>query len=243
VGERLKEVVMPLDSQTNGEATGLMRAVTNAADGVFVLDRDRRYVYCSESCARITGLDRGQIVGTQCRCFDMTSCRDAQGRSLAGALCPGLSVFEGNVPYARQRMTLTHLHGHSVPVETLYLPLYDAHGTVASVLGVVRPLGPDAPHEKGATDWSTIETVGSLTPQEASRRALEEIERTTSAADQAEAGSLLDAILRNVERQEILVALRRAGGQRASAARELGITRSRLYRRMVALHIDPRSDV
>lgn len=47
----------------------------------------------------------------------------------------------------------------------------------------------------------------------------------------------LDHILWNVERKEILKALQRTGGRRTLAARLLGISRSRLYRRMDALGI------
>ncbi len=56
-----------------------------------------------------------------------------------------------------------------------------------------------------------------------------------------EAGSRpLDEVLATIERREILNALQRADGQRTMAARLLGISRSRLYRRMEALGIDPR---
>jgi len=50
----------------------------------------------------------------------------------------------------------------------------------------------------------------------------------------------LDTILNTIERREIVSALKRTSGQRTLAARELGISRSRLYRRMEALGIDPR---
>ncbi len=50
----------------------------------------------------------------------------------------------------------------------------------------------------------------------------------------------LDRILSTIERREIVNALSRANGQRTLAARLLGISRSRLYRRMEALGIDPR---
>ena len=53
----------------------------------------------------------------------------------------------------------------------------------------------------------------------------------------------LDDVLASVERQAILTALRRAGGQRSQAARAMSISRSRLYRRMEALGIHPREDV
>ena len=55
-------------------------------------------------------------------------------------------------------------------------------------------------------------------------------------------GNSLDHLLSVVERKEILRALRRAGGRRTVAARLLGISRSRLYRRMDALviiHAEP----
>lgn len=50
----------------------------------------------------------------------------------------------------------------------------------------------------------------------------------------------LDTILNTIERREIVSALSRTSGQRTLAAKELGISRSRLYRRMEALGIDPR---
>lgn len=53
-------------------------------------------------------------------------------------------------------------------------------------------------------------------------------------------GGSLDTILHTIERREIVSALKRTSGQRTLAAKELGISRSRLYRRMEALGIDPR---
>lgn len=57
-----------------------------------------------------------------------------------------------------------------------------------------------------------------------------------SAADQP---VQLDARLADIERQTILDAIRRARGQRNLAARLMGISRSRLYRRMDVLGIKP----
>ena len=48
----------------------------------------------------------------------------------------------------------------------------------------------------------------------------------------------LDQILNEIEKREILGALHRAGGERTQAAKMLGISRSRLYRRMELLGID-----
>ncbi len=50
----------------------------------------------------------------------------------------------------------------------------------------------------------------------------------------------LDEILISIETREIVGALKQVQGQRTQAAKLLGISRSRLYRRMEALGIDPR---
>ncbi len=51
----------------------------------------------------------------------------------------------------------------------------------------------------------------------------------------------LDEILMSIETREIVGALKQVHGQRTQAAKLLGISRSRLYRRMEALGIDPRT--
>ena len=51
----------------------------------------------------------------------------------------------------------------------------------------------------------------------------------------------LDDVLTIIEKREILAALHLAGGQRTRAARLLSISRSRLYRRMEALGIEPKT--
>lgn len=53
---------------------------------------------------------------------------------------------------------------------------------------------------------------------------------------------LLDQIIEDVERKAIKNALAAAGGQRNKAAELMGISRSRLYRRMEALGIDPKAN-
>jgi len=47
----------------------------------------------------------------------------------------------------------------------------------------------------------------------------------------------LDKLLQDVEKSAILFALRETGGNRSDAARVMGISRSRLYRRLDALKI------
>ncbi len=72
--------------------------------------------------------------------------------------------------------------------------------------------------------------------------------KVTAPKDTPRAGSVgtvanksLDEILTSIEIREIVSALKQVHGQRTQAAKLLGISRSRLYRRMEALGIDPRS--
>lgn len=71
-------------------------------------------------------------------------------------------------------------------------------------------------------------------------RGFEEREHLTVHTDNQNREGSLDRILTSIEKREILSALNRTQGQRTQAARLLGISRSRLYRRMEALDIDPR---
>lgn len=64
-------------------------------------------------------------------------------------------------------------------------------------------------------------------------------ERPTNVPREAGESLLLDPHLNQVEREAIFRALGAAGGQRNKAAKLMGISRSRLYRRMDALGIDP----
>ena len=65
--------------------------------------------------------------------------------------------------------------------------------------------------------------------------------RADSAGGVGDGNFSLDDILSVVEKQEIVAALRRNHMQRTLAARSLSVSRSRLYRRMGALGINPRN--
>jgi DNA-binding NtrC family response regulator len=120
--------------------------------------------------------------------------------------------------------------------------MYDENGSVAYVVGILRDVTETLAREDQtlsmtgdtvAADFdTTIGTLDSLT---------EEGSGMNSRDASGEAGNRpLDDVLTSIERREILAALRRANGQRTLAAQLLRISRSRLYRRMEALGIDPR---
>lgn len=215
-------------TNTAANEIALNDVLRNALDGLFVLDRERRFVLFSDGCERITGYGRGSVIGTQCHCHELTECRDEHGRSLSGALCPSLRVFNGEVPAVRQHMSVEHRDGHTVWVETTYSPMHGKDGSIECVVGFLRDVS-DSREGLGAS------TMG--TTSQSNRQST----YAGGGGSDAQAGDRpLDDILNSIEKREILTALRRANGQRTLAAQLLRISRSRLYRRMEALGIDPR---
>lgn len=126
-------------------------------DGVFVLNAERRFVLFNKACERLTGFTASEVLGTGCRCSDLTHCQDEQGRSLAGLLCPGLAVFRGDADSARQRMRITTRSGEPRWVETQYTTIRDGDGRALCILGVVRD-NSDA-HEREGEWRQTIEEL------------------------------------------------------------------------------------
>lgn len=212
---------MPLPPTSH--ALSLDKALQNALDGVFVVDRERRVLLFNAGCERITGYPASEIVGRQC--VEFMNCHDAQGRPLWGALCPTRALYDGSTDSLRQRMQIRRGDGADVWVETIYTPVRDRMGTVECILGVVR----DISESKEREDDLRAE-ISHLRDRPAAPAA---------AAPDGSGEFQLDARLAQLEREVILKALRAARWHRNKAAELMKISRSRLYRRMEALGIRP----
>lgn len=217
----------------------LASLMKHSIDGVFVLDRARKCVLFSDACEKITGFTKSSVVGAQCRCFDIMNCKDDFGRSLSGVLCPGLHVLEGNVPHARQQMEIQHPSGRQVVVETTYSPIRNEQGEITHVIGVMRDLSDIIENEK---DLREVARKLSFEPSSnmSEPKSIATHELNADPGNAVIGDGSLDGMLAAIEKREILSALQRSRSQRTLAARDLGISRSRLYRRMEALGIDPR---
>lgn len=245
-----------MPSNLPATAMSVDRLLRNATDGVFVLDRDRQFVLFNEACERITGYKAPELVGNECLCTQALNCHDEHGRPLAATLCPVKSLFEGSADSARQRMQIRRKDGSTVWVETVYTPVHNGAGAVESVLGVMRDVsevkckedglmeelaalrqqlengnGKPRPGMAPASGSTTVHSEGTSDPADKLAESDE--------ASRRERALLLDPALAHVERQTIRRALQAANWQRNKAARFMGISRSRLYRRMEALGIDP----
>ena len=217
-------------------AVALDAAIRDAADGVFVIDRNRQVVFASEAWQRITGNESSAALGSSCACHDLLECTDMQGRRLEGVLCPAQRILNGEISGYRQRMSIRRPDGERVCVETTYAPISADNGDVSGVVAIMRDVSEsiECEPEPVAAAQQGRATAGVSSDSEVATSAFGSLPGNGS-----EMG-VLDNKLSLLERGEILGALLGTRGQRTLAAQRLGISRSRLYRRMEALGIDPR---
>ncbi len=236
-----------MNGTTSMATISLEQVLSNALDGVFVVDRRRRYVHFNAGCERITGYRSTEVLGRDCQCGEMVSCRDDYGRPLWGALCPTREVFDGTRDSARQRMQLRRKDGIPVWVETIYTPVRDQNGHVECVLGVIRDMSESKTREDELRD--EFLTALQEAREASSQPSSSELTHSTtvpiqhdlhlSCGDTGDSSLELDRAIESVERAVISKALRAANWHRNKAAELMGISRSRLYRRMEALGINP----
>ncbi|MFH1416879.1 MAG: PAS domain S-box protein [Planctomycetota bacterium] len=211
------------------------RLLSRARDGVFVIDRDRRIVLFNEAMERLTGYTFEEVADKDCLCYDLLECKDEHGRVLSAALCPAKDLLEGTRDSARQRLQIRRKGGTYIHVEIVYSRVADSSDSADYVLGVARDVTDAFGRELDLR--REIETLRGRSDQPAASP-----DPRQSAAPQQSTGELLlDPLLAHYEREAIMRAMRAANWQRNKAAQLMGISRSRLYRRMEALGIDPRN--
>jgi len=102
--------------------------VENLADGVYLVDRDRKITYWNRGAERISGYRSQDVVGH--RCYDnILGHVDAQGNSVCHSACPLAQTMDDGAP--REVSTwLKHADGHREPVRVRTAPVRDASGQI-----------------------------------------------------------------------------------------------------------------
>jgi len=219
-----------MSADTPSGTNSIDNILRGASDGIFVIDHSRRFTLFNAACERITGLKLADLVDSDCLCYENLNCYDESGQPLTPERCPLKKLFDGDAESLRQRIRIRRGDGSQLWIDTAYSSIRNGSGEVDCVLGVMR----DVTGTKAREDYLQNELSGL-------REKLQHIAEK-KAAGITPAGQdslLLDQILAQVEREAIQRALRTANWQRNKAARLMGISRSRLYRRMEALGIDP----
>ncbi len=201
-------------------------------DGVCIINSDRRFVWVNEAFERLLGSSTDRIVGTDCCCDDIVECRDEYERPLNGFLCPVQPILNGEQPSVRQRMQIRRPDGSRLWIETIYSRMA-LNGQGDYVVGVARDVT-----ESVEREHDMVRVVDELRRQGPQHGGIPASGART-APQPPDTNMKLDESLARMERDVILRALESAGWHRNKAARLMGISRSRLYRRMEALGIDP----
>ncbi|HVP09863.1 MAG TPA: helix-turn-helix domain-containing protein, partial [Phycisphaerae bacterium] len=144
------------------------------------------------------------------------------------------------------RLQIQRRDGSELWIETVYTVVPDGNGTPEYVLGVVRDITDAKTHEaEMMNEIATLrervrQTGGSTVATESAATGMATPSTMPAAATHtpSEESLRLDPLLARCEREAILRALQAAHGQRNKAAQMMGISRSRLYRRMEALGVD-----
>jgi diguanylate cyclase (GGDEF)-like protein/PAS domain S-box-containing protein len=102
--------------------------VENLADGVYLVEPDRKITYWNHGAEKISGHKAGDVVGRHC--FDnILGHVDAQGRSLCHTACPlALTMKDGDPREAF--IWLKHADGHRKPVRVRTSPVRDEAGRI-----------------------------------------------------------------------------------------------------------------
>ena len=165
---------------------------------------------------------QGRIVAYNAGCehltgYSLDDASDGKRQYIAACLFPNYWEIAKAGAGHRRRLQMIHKDGHPIVLDAVYTPIRNARSEVVFVACTIT------------TASSSAVTVNDpMSSHEAA-----EDGHAIAATD----GKSLDQILQEVERRVILSALRSTGGRRTDAAAQMGISRSRLYRRLEALGI------
>lgn len=223
-----------MTAETPANAISWSSILNSAMDGIFVLDLQRRYVSYSAGMERLTGFMAHEMVGNECPCFEILDCRDQHDRSLSSVLCPSKTLADSERTHIRQRMLIRRKDGARTWVETVYVKVPGSLGGNTAILGIMRDI-----NEVKAREDELIAQIEAMRAQ-GTGAASTEGNGGAQVEPAVENSYRLDPLLARHEKDAILKALDAANSQRNKAAQLMGISRSRLYRRMEALGINPK---
>jgi PAS domain S-box-containing protein len=150
--------------------------------------------------------------------YSLEDANDGKRQYVAGSVFPNYWEIAQAGPGHRRRLQMIHKDGRPIVLDAVYTPIRNAQNEVAFIACTITPTSSSsAAAPSDAQDGP--DASGDGVP--------------LTATD----GKTLDQILQEVERRAILAALRSTGGRRTDAAARMGISRSRLYRRLEALGI------
>jgi diguanylate cyclase (GGDEF)-like protein/PAS domain S-box-containing protein len=106
------------------------------SDGVYIADRERRFLYCNEAASQLTGYRSDEITGRSCK--DHESCPIGHiGHGLCDQSCVLADCMkDGGI--RESRTLLRHKEGRRIPVAFRVQPIRAANGAIIGVVEIFR---------------------------------------------------------------------------------------------------------
>lgn len=127
-----------------------LEAVFNrVAEPIFVLNPDRRLVYCNRACEQLVGRPASELIGLICRYHEP----QAAGRlaAIAGSFGPSPEILAGR-PGAMATL-LEPPDAPPLPRTVHFVPCLDDAGAVLCVVGFMKSPTESAPDGESTSDW------------------------------------------------------------------------------------------
>jgi PAS domain S-box-containing protein len=105
------------------------RIIDSANEGIYVTDRERRFLMWNETAERITGYRKAELIG-RC-CYDnILSHTDREGNALCMNGCPLQAAIRDGSPRGPEIVYLRQKSGKRIAVEVKTAPLRNADGSI-----------------------------------------------------------------------------------------------------------------
>ncbi len=131
-----------LYEQVTAEKQRLDAIIENSADGVMILDADRKIRVFNRALAEMTGRPAEQAIGQPCH--EVLRLRNQQGVDVCQTQCPLLHRAGPQEPDASEKLyvegDVTRPDGTVTSVGISYSPLYDAEGHLLNVIANVHDI-------------------------------------------------------------------------------------------------------
>ncbi len=144
-----------------GPASSEREILDDVADGVYLVDRDRRITFWNRAATEISGHPPEAVVGHRCPTGPLQHV-DAEGRRLCQTACPLSFVLADGQP-RQADVFLRHRDGHRVPVRVSVRPIRSSTGEVEGAIETFTDITPLLALQRRAAELERLAFIDALT--------------------------------------------------------------------------------
>jgi PAS domain S-box-containing protein len=115
----------------------LANIIDAANEGIYVTDRDRRFLLWNRAAEKIAGYRKEEIIGRHCH-DNILSHIDREGQQLCLAHCPLQAAIEDGTPHGPQIVYLRHKDGRRIAVEVKTAAIEGEDGSIVGGVEVFQ---------------------------------------------------------------------------------------------------------